>query len=198
VSRPYLMTETFEPKQELVDQFVGSAHGDLDTVKTLLAQHPALLNRSASWGELALGAAAQTGGAKIAEHLLEAGAPLDICTAAMLGRTETVAAMLPDQPGGANAVGAHGIPLLYHAVIGGHTGIAEMLLAEGADINAGAGGSPALHGAVAFGRADMAEWLLHHGADPNILNYENKTPVAAAMARNHLELAELLRAHGGE
>ncbi|MEP7357187.1 MAG: ankyrin repeat domain-containing protein [Anaerolineales bacterium] len=191
------MSATFEPKQELVDQFVGSAHGDFDTVKTLLAQNPAILNRSASWGEVALGAAAQTGSVAIAQHLLDAGAPQDICTAAMLGRLETVAAMLPDEPAGANATGAHGIPLLYHAVIGGHADIAEMLLAQGADINAGAGGSPALHGAIAFGRAGLAEWLLHHGADPNILNHENQTPVAAALARNKPELAELLQAHGG-
>jgi ankyrin repeat protein len=191
------MTDTFEPKQELVDQFVGAAHGDLDTVRALLAENPALLNRSASWGEVALGAAAQTGSLAIAELLLAAGAPLDICTAAMLGRGETVAAMLPDEPGGANATGAHGIPLLYHAVIGGHAQIVEMLLAKGADVNGGAGGSPALHGAVAFGLADMAEWLLHHGADPNILNYEQKTPVAAAVARDKREMAELLRAHGG-
>jgi ankyrin repeat protein len=197
VSRPFLMTETFEPKQELVDQFVGAAHGDLGTVKALLAQNPALLNRSASWGEVALGAAAQTGSIAIAEHLLAQGAPLDICTAAMLGRGETVAAMLPDEAGGANATGAHGIPLLYHAVIGGHAEIAEMLLAQGADVNAGAGGSPALHGAVMFGRADMAEWLLHHGAEPNILNYEQQIPVAAALARDKPEMAALLRAHGG-
>ena len=115
----------------------------------------------------------------------------------MLGRAETVAAMLPNEPVGANATGAHGIPLLYHAVIGGHAAIVEMLVAHGADVNAGAGGSPALHGAVMFNRADMAEWLLHHGADPNILNYDNKTPVAAAEAANQPELAALLRAHGG-
>ena len=197
MSHPLLMAETFEPKQALVDQFVGAAHGDLDTVKALLAQNPALLNRSASWGEVALGAAAQTGSRAIAEHLLAQGAPLDICTAAMLGRGETVAAMLPDEPGGANAAGAHGIPLLYHAAIGGHAEIAELLLAQGAAVNAGAGGSPALHGAVAFGRAEMVEWLLHHGADPNILNHENQTPAAAALARKQPEMAELLRAHGG-
>ncbi len=197
MSRPFLMTDTFEPKQELVDQFVGAAHGDLDTVKALLSQSPALLNRSASWGEVALGAAAQTGSLAIAEHLLAQGARLDVCAAAMLGRAETVAAMLPDEPAGANATGAHGIPLLYHAVIGGHAEIAEMLLAKGADVNAGAGGSPALHGAVAFDRADMAEWLLHHDADPNILNYEQQTPMAAALAHDKAEMAELLLAHGG-
>jgi ankyrin repeat protein len=186
-----------EPTQAIIDQFVGAAHGDFATVQALLAEHPSIVNRPASWGELALGAAAQTGQAAIAEHLLAAGAPLDICTAAML----------PTEPRGANAVGAHGIPLLYHAIIAGHTDIAEMLLAHGAEINAGAGGSPALHGAVTpaplagqvrvFGRADLAKWLLAHGADPNVLNHDGQTPLAAALAQQHDDVAAVLRAHGG-
>jgi ankyrin repeat protein len=186
-----------EPTQEIIDQFVASAHGAFDTVKKLLAEHPSILNRPASWGELALGAAAQTGQAAIAEHLLAAGAPMDICTAAMLGRAGVVAAMLPAEPQGANATGAHGIPLLYHASITGQVEIAQMLLAHGADLNGGAGGSPALHGAVMFGRADLAEWLLHHGADPNIRNHDNKTPLSAAIEMQRDEVANVLRAHGG-
>jgi uncharacterized protein len=188
---------TAEPSQEIVDAYVGAAHGDFDTVKKLLAEHPDILNRPATWGELALGAAAQTGQAPIAEHLLALGAPLDICTAAMLGRAAEVDAMLPSQPLGANATGAHGIPLLYHAVITGHTDIAAALLAKGADVNGGRGGSPALHGAVMFNRADQAEWLLHHGADPNIPNHDNKTPLTVAMEMKRDEVAQVLRTHGG-
>ena len=182
------------PTQQTIDAFVGAAHGDFDTVQRLLAEQPDILNRPASWGELALGAAAQTGQVAIAEHLLAAGAPLDICTAAMLGRADEVAALLPAEPLGANATGAHGIPLLYHAVSTGHMDIAEMLLAHGADINGGAGGSPALHGAVMFNRVDMAEWLLARGADPNSLNHEQKTPLAAAIALKRDAVAEVLRA----
>src|SRR6476661_7664272 len=124
-----------EPTQAIIDAYVGSAHGDFATVKQFLAEHPAILNQPATWGELALGAAAQTGQVEIAEHLLAQGAPLDICAAAMLGRTEVVDAQLPLEPLGANATGAHGIPLLYHAVITGQQAIAEMLVARGADIN---------------------------------------------------------------
>jgi ankyrin repeat protein len=188
---------TTDTSQEIVDAYVGAAHGDFDTVKQLLTEHPDILNRTATWGELALGAAAQTGQAEIAEHLLALGAPLDICTAAMLGRATDVAAMLPREPLGANATGAHGIPLLYHAVITGQTAIAATLLAQGADVNGGRGGSPALHGAVMFNRAVQAEWLLHHGADPNILNYDNKTPLTVAMEMKREEVAEVLRTHGG-
>ena len=168
------------PPQALIDEFVGVAHGDFDKVKELLGQNPGLLNALAAWGESALGAAAQTGRVDIAEYLLAAGAPLDICTAAMLGRTDTVRAALAADPAEANAKGAHGLPVLYHAVIGGHKDIADLLLAHGAELNTGDGASSPLHGAAAFGRGAMVAWLLAHGANPAALDYEGKTPLDRA------------------
>ena len=186
------------PTQDIIDTFVGSAHGDFAKVKELLAPYPGLINRSASWVETAIEAAAQTGQVEIAEFLLEHGAPKSICTAAMLGHIEEVAQALHQDPNQANAKGAHGISVLYHAVIRGQAGIAQMLLDYGADLNAGAGGSPALHGAVMFDKPDMAEWLLARGADVNILNYERKTPLKAAIDMKREAVAQVLRMHGGK
>ncbi len=108
----------------------------------------------------------------------------------MLGRAEAVAAMLPTEPRG-----AHGIPLLYHAVTTGHTDVAEMLLALGAEIYGGAGSSPALHGAIT--PAPLAGQVRVFGrADPNVLNHDSQTPLAAALARQRDDLAAVLRAHG--
>ena len=182
--------------QDLIDTFVSSAHGDFEKVKELLAAYPALLNQSASWKETAIEAAAQTGRADIAEFLLEAGAPKGLCTSAMLGHIEDIAQALQIDPNAVNAKGAHGIGILYHALIRGQTGIAQMLLDYGADLNAGAGGSPALHGAVMFDRPAMAEWLLARGAEVNILNHEKKTPLQAAVDMKSEAVAEVLRAHG--
>ncbi len=190
------MTNT-TPSQEIIDEFVGNAHGNLARVKELLEQYPALLNANASWNEVAIQAAAQTGQVEIANLLINAGAPVDICCAAMLGQTERVHDRLKADPAQAHAKGAHGISVLYHAVIRNNRDIAEMLLAHGADINQGAGGSPALHGAVLFGQMEMIEWLLERGADVNVLNYEKKTPLRAAMERNFTEASDLLRRRGG-
>jgi ankyrin repeat protein len=187
-----------QPSQDLIDAFVGSAHGDFAKVKELLEQHPSILNLPARWGEYAIEAAAQTGQVDIAEYLLERGAPKGLCTAAMLGHIEEVAQALHADPNAANATGAHGIGILYHAVIRGHTGLAQMLLDYGADINGGAGGSPALHGAVMFNRADMAEWLLARGADVNILNYENKTPLTAAREMKRDAVVAVLQTHSAK
>lgn len=183
------------PPQALIDEFVGAAHGDFGRVQALLAEHPALLNARAAWDETALGAAAQTGRRDIAEFLLAAGAPLDLCASAMLGHAEEVASFLVTDPALANGLGAHGLPALYHAAIAGHLNIAEMLLSQGADVNLGRGASTALHGAVAFSQLDMARWLLDQGADPAATDYENKTPLDRALEQGHTALADLLRQH---
>jgi hypothetical protein len=107
----------------LVQQFVGNAHGDLDRVKELLAQEPALINACWDWGagdfETALGAASHMGRRDIAEFLLANGARLDLFAAAMLGKIEIVKATLESFPEAIQTPGPHGIPLIAHAKAGG-------------------------------------------------------------------------------
>jgi ankyrin repeat protein len=186
-----------ELTQDLIDDFVGNAHGNLTRVKELLTQYPALLNATASWGEYAIQAASQVGSAEIAEFLLAQGAPTSICTEAMLGHLDSVKAYLDSDPSLANARGAHDLSALYHAVIRSQQDVAQLLLERGAEVNGDEGRSPALHGAIMFNRPGMVEWLLAHGADPNLYNYRGKTPLKAAMEKKKLEIAELLRRYGG-
>lgn len=111
----------------LVQEFVGNAHGDLERVKELLAQEPALIHASWDWGggdfETGLGAAAHMGRRDIAIFLLEKGARIDLFAAAMLGRLEMVKAVLEAFPQAINVLGPHGIPLLAHAQAGGKDAI---------------------------------------------------------------------------
>lgn len=108
---------------DLVQEFVGKAHGDLDRVKELLAQEPGLINATWDWGggdfETALGAASHMGRKDIANFLLENGARLDIFAAAMLGKLEIVKAAIAAYPEAVRTPGPHGIPLLAHAEAGG-------------------------------------------------------------------------------
>ena len=116
-----------EPKPaldaKLVQEFVGNAHGDLNRVKELLSQEPALINATWDWGggdfETALGAAAHMGRRDIAELLLNRGARLDLFAAAMLGKLEIVEAALTAFPNAIKTPGPHGIPLIAHAQAGG-------------------------------------------------------------------------------
>jgi hypothetical protein len=107
----------------IVEEFVGKAHGDLERVKTLLKQEPALINAAWDWGggdfETALGAASHMGRRDIAEFLLSHGAHLDIFAAAMLGKVDIVKAALQAYPEIKDIPGPHGISLLDHARAGG-------------------------------------------------------------------------------
>ena len=111
----------------LVQDFVGNAHGDLDRVRELLAQEPALINSTWDWGggdfETGLGAAAHMGRRDIALYLLERGARLDLFAAAMLGNLEIVKAALDIYPATLDVPGPHGIPLIAHAQVGGNEAI---------------------------------------------------------------------------
>lgn len=108
---------------DLVQEFVGNAHGNLIHVKELLEQEPGLVNATWDWGggdfETALGAASHMGNKPIANYLLEHGARLDIFAATMLGKLEIVRAALTAYPEMIQTPGPHGIPLIAHAEAGG-------------------------------------------------------------------------------
>jgi hypothetical protein len=117
-----------DPKPEalpadLVRTFVIAGHGDLEKVTAMLAETPSLINATWDWGggdyETALGGAAHVGQRAIALYLLAHGARFDLYAAAMLGQLEVVQAVLTANPAARFAPGAHGIPLLAHALRGG-------------------------------------------------------------------------------
>jgi len=108
---------------DLVKDFVGAAHGDLDKVKTMLAKEPSLLNATWDWKhgdfESAIGGAGHMGRRDIAEFLLDNGARMDIFVAAMLGNLSIVKATLAAHAKLAQSKGPHGISLISHAEAGG-------------------------------------------------------------------------------
>jgi len=179
--------------QKLVDEFVGAAHGDFEKVQEMLAEYPDLINADASWNELAIEAAAQTGRVDIAQFLLAAGAPLDICTAAMLGDKEKVLQFLDQDPQASQARGAHGIPVLYFPVIRSQREVAALLLDRGAQVNAGEYGYPPLHGAILFNQIEMVKWLLENGADRNLKDYDGQTPLERAEEHKRKEIIQILK-----
>jgi ankyrin repeat protein len=182
--------------QKIIDDFVGNAHGNLARVKELLEQYPDIVNQNASWNEYAIEAAAQTGNRPIIELLLSKGAPTNICVETVLGHNDKVMAWINGDAANARATGAHGISLLYHAVICSNQEVAELILAKGVEVNIGEGGSPPLHGAVMFNQIEMITWLLARGANINIKNYEGKTPLKEAREMKREAAAELLQKNG--
>ena len=187
------------PSAEQIREFVTAAHWNLPRVKEMLEANPKLLNASYRWTEIdresPIQAAAQLGSTEVAEYLLSKGAPLEICTAAMLGKRNEVETRLDADPQSAKAVGAHGIPLLPHSVWSGNLDLIKRVYARGAT----AGSNLALHNAVARGNPDIVDWLVEN-TEPDIeaKNYQGKTPLTVAKERNAERIILLLRKHGAK
>lgn len=163
----------------------------------MLTENPELLNAAYPWKEddreTAIQAAAQVGSVSVAEFLLAKGAPLDICTATMLGRKDQVELFLAQDPDKIQAKGAHGIPLLTHAGFGRNLELVQFLVGRGAI----AGLSPAIHNAVSRGDTRMVAWLLENTKpDLNWKNFQGKTALKVSEERRDSEMARLLREHG--
>jgi ankyrin repeat protein len=133
------------------------------------------------------------GNKEIAEYLLEKGAPLEICTAAMLGRAADVTRLLDEQPERIHARGAHGITLLAHAALSGDASLLQMLFERGAH----EGASLALGNAVMKGRITVARWLIEN-ASPDLAwkNHEDKSLLTIAGENGDNQMTALLREHG--
>jgi len=113
--------EPFDKK--IVQEFVRVAHGKMDQVKTMLEEHPTLLNVAHDWKngdfETGLGAASHVGHKELVHYFLDKGAQANIFTACLFGNIEIVKPMLTAFPNTLHALGPHGYTLLHHAVEGG-------------------------------------------------------------------------------
>jgi ankyrin repeat protein len=178
---------------EQIRDFIVAAHGNLPRVREMLTLHPKLLNARHYWtdtdSETAIQAAAQTGSMPVVEYLLARGAPLEITTAAFLGRKADVERMLKADPSLINATGAHGIPLMPHAAMSGNVDLAKMLYERGATSSL----SHALGNAVMHGDARMARWLIE-STKPDLTwkSYEGKGLLTIAKETGKKEMLDLL------
>ena len=188
---------------EVVKEFISVCHRDFDRVKALVAKDRKLVLASRDTGNVGIGdwetglnGAAHTGHRDIALFLLENGARIDACCAAMLGYRDVVLALLRADPRTATINGPHTLSLLYHTAISGDVVIAEaikpLLPSDSKDFN------QALSAAARDGRLEMTKWLLANGAtNVNSPDGFRKTPLKIASEKGYQDVADVLREHGG-
>ncbi|MBW0160335.1 MAG: ankyrin repeat domain-containing protein [Sediminibacterium sp. Gen4] len=117
-------TEKVAPLDKLlVQEFVGAGHNNLDKVKKLYEEQPALVYAAHDLGggdfETAIEGAGHVGNKEIAQFLIEKGARTNLFVLTMLGKTEIVKGFIEAFPAYLTARGPHGFTLLHHAQRGG-------------------------------------------------------------------------------
>lgn len=189
----------------VINEYVGSSHGNFARMRELLDLYPRLLHANASWDELGVEAGAHVGFKEGVRFLLDQGAPASLPTAAMMGMTGHVRKLLQEDPARIWECGAHNMPPIWFPAIGGgeadHLEIARMLLDAGADPNAHRKGQTALHWAARGGQMQMAELLLARGAEVDVSARTPQgdfTPLAMALRAEKQDVADLLRRKGAK
>jgi ankyrin repeat protein len=126
---------------------------------------------------------------------------LSIHEAAAMGVLPRVQALVDEDPSEVNAFAPDGFQPLGLAAFFGHTQVAELLVARGADPNTpsrNAQGVNALHAALAGPTPELASALLNAGADPNARQQSGVTPLHEAAHIGRADLVRLLIEHGAD
>lgn len=118
----------------------------------------------------------------------------EIHTAAQEGDLARVLALLKKDPDLVFSKDQFGRTPLHYAAASGHKDIAELLLANKAQVNAKANnGETPLHSAARKGNADVVDLLLDNAADVNAREEGGLTPLHVAVSNKRS--VELLLAH---
>jgi len=196
-----------------------AAETDQAEIARILIDAGADIEARTSWDATPLDWAATMGSGRVADLLLSRGAKgFTFVVAAALGKLDAVKANVesgadlsadrgagpppsPDDDWPADSARVRG-DVLSHAMVSaarnGHSQVVAYLLDRGAAIDAkGVFGGTGLHWAALNGHRDTVELLIARGASLTIEDVRFKsTSEGWAIERGHMEIAEVLRAHG--
>jgi uncharacterized protein len=183
------------------DFFDAVRAGDLTKVAAMMEADPGLLDATDENGLGAFTVARYSRQDAAAKLLLEKGAQLDICAAAMAGVEQRLVELLAEDRTRTGAYSHDGWTPLHLAAFFGNKGCAEVLLANGADVRArsrNAMQNAPIHAAASGRQRDVIAVLLAHGADANARQHGGWTPLHAAALNGDVETATLLLAYGAD
>jgi uncharacterized protein len=175
--------------------------GDRGRVEELLNVNPGLLGARDEKGLGAYAAAKYSGRNEIAALLLERGIELDVFAACMAGARERVVELIGREPELVKAFSPDGWTPLHLACFFGHAALVEILIAQGAEVNARSRNpmkNAPLHAAAAGRSRDAVRILLEHGAEVNARQEGGWTALHAASQNGDVDMVGLLIAGGAD
>lgn len=170
--------------------------GDAEKVRELLKQEPELIKARTKKGTTPVMLAMFSRHQEIAESLAS-GIETNVFEASALGQIERVRELLKKDPTLVKAFSPEGFTALHGNL--NHTGVVELLIDNGADINAVSKNNfvaTPLQSALAMGWTDAAKLLIARKADVNCRGDGGFTPLHEATSNGQLEMARLLLEHG--
>jgi ankyrin repeat protein len=196
---PRVFGQQNSPTPSIEQQFFDAIRkGDAARVGELLKQKPEIIKARTKQGSTPVMLAMFSRHQEIAESLA-AGIETNIFEATALGRIERVRELLKEDPTLVEAFSPEGFTALHGNL--NHTGIVDLLLENGANINAVSKnqfGATPLQSALAMGWLDSAKLLIARKANVNCRNHEGFTPLHEATGNGQLEMARLLLEHGAD
>lgn len=177
------------------------AAGDVDLVRSLLAEDASLASARGGDGVSALLLARYRFDRPVIDALMEVDPDLDVFEAAALGRIDRLRERLLDDPGAASALSPDGFTALHLAAFFGKPEIARTLLETGARVDAYTTNDLAnqpLHAAAAARNIEVCRILLAAGADVDATQHGGYTPLHEAAQHGDVEMVELFLSAGAD
>lgn len=185
-------------EQQLFDAIKA---GNVDEVRRLIQENPALKQARDGSGASVILVATYNMKPAIVDALVELGAPVDIFEASVLGKVDRIQEILKVSPARVTEHAPDGFTPVALAAFFGQLQAVNALIAAGADVTAAARNPlkvQALHAAVAGRKLEIVKAVLAAGADPNARQQAGFRPMHEAGTNANRALAELLLAHGGD
>ncbi len=175
--------------------------GDLNGVRTALAEDPALLEATNAAGQTPFLLAKYYRQDNIAQYLLGLNPKLDVYNACVAGRVSAVLEEIDRDPVLLESHSTDGWTPLHLAAFFGHPELANALLDRGAQVDArstNAMKNTPLHAAAAGGNVNLVQLLAKRGADVNARQEGGWTALHSAAQAGNRTMVEALLANGAD
>jgi len=175
--------------------------GEFDRVKAMVSAEPALIDARSRTGDSAILTAVYHRQKEIVNLLVARGAMMTLFEACAAGELERVERLVAADSQSVAAYSADGWTPLHLAAFFGHIRIAELLLANDADVAARSrnnNGNTPLHAALAGNHKMVAGLLIGRGGDVNATDAAGWRPLHLAAANNNLDAIKALVAQGAD
>ena len=197
-----LITSTTLYANDMIDSLkTHIKNKEADKIVALITEHPEVLDQRDENGSSGLLIIAYSGIEEAFNKAKELKKSFTFYEAIVCGEEENVTDSLAKDKTYANRYSNDGFPPLCLAAFFNQTGIAKLLLENGADLNLQATNPSkvnALHSAVAKENYKLCKLLIEYGVNVNATQMQNVTALHSAAHRGNLQIVKLLIESGAD